>query len=415
MSLLSSALSLTRLANRNLSEGDVFKVSGRLQKCFSEYLVLQGQEGEKKFVFNSKSYFDQEGQKIPPSKWKKCLHLNDCLLLKVKMVQKALVILSIHRLVLSQREPLPCPMEVFRLWHTFIREVENFFLQEGLCPVQTPSLVSCPGTEAHLRFFSTQKRLGSFQEKLWLASSPEMHLKKLLCRKATDIFEIHRSYRNEEQGPLNWNEFYMLEWYRAYAELDILIQDLENLLLHLKKQGLIQVNLKKIQTFSIQQLFKKHCSVHLTPQSSAQDLKVVLKKNQIPYAEEESFEDLFHLIFLNFIEPRLDPDTPTVTFSYPPSLRAYSKLNAEGWADRFELYWRGMELANAFNEINDPREQEGIFEEDISQHKEKELKIDCDLIAEMRAGFPPTAGIALGLERLFIASQNLKKFPIHCF
>ena len=415
MSLLSSALSLTRLANRKFSEGEVFKVAGRLKECFSEYLVLQGQEREKKFVFKPNSYFDQEGQKIPPSKWKEYLNMNDCLLLKLKMIQRVPVILSIHRLVLSQRKPLSCPIENFRLWNTFIREVENFFLQEGLCPVQTPSLVSCPGTEAHLRFFSTVKKFGFFQEKLWLASSPEIHLKKLLCRKATDIFEIHRSYRNEEQGLINWNEFYMLEWYRTYADLDILIQDLENLFLHLKKQSLIQVPLKKIQKISIQQLFKKYCSVNLIPQSSAQDLKIILKKLAIPYKKEESFENLFHLIFLNFIEPRLDPDIPTVIFSYPPSLRAYSKINAEGWADRFELYWRGMELANAFNEINDPKMQEDIFKEDISQHKEEELKIDQELIDEMKAGFPPTAGIALGLERFFMASQNLKKFPLHCF
>ena len=415
MSLLSSALSLTRLANRKFSEGEVFKVAGRLRECSLEYLVLQGQEGEKKFVFKPNSYFDREGQKIPPSKWKEYLNRNDCLLLKVKMEQKSPVILSVHRLVVSQEEPLSCPIEDFRLWNTFIREVENFFLQEGLCPVQTPSLVSCPGTEAHLRFFSTQKRFDSFQEKLWLASSPEIHLKKLLCRKATDIFEIHRSYRNEEQGPINWNEFYMLEWYRAYAGLDILIQDLENLFLHLKKQGLIRVPLKKIQKFSIQQLFKKHCSVNLTAQSSAQDLKIVLKKLEIPYDEEDSFENLFHLTFLNFIEPHLDPDIPIVIFSYPPSLRAYSKINAEGWADRFELYWRGMELANAFNEINDPEAQEDVFREDISQHKEEELKIDQNFMKEMKAGFPPTAGIALGLERFFMAGQNLKKFPLHCF
>ena len=415
MSLLSSALSLTRLANRKFSEGEVFKVAGRLREYSSEYLVLQGQEEEKKFVFNLKSYFDEEGQKIYPSKWNECFHVNDCLLLKVKIVHSTPVILSVHKLVLSQGEPLFCPMEDFRLWNSFIREVENFFLQEGLCPVQTPSLVSCPGTEAHLRFFSTQKRLGSFQEKLWLASSPEIHLKKLLCRKATDIFEIHRSYRNEEQGNLNWNEFYMLEWYRAYADLDILMQDLEKLILHLKKQGFIQSDVQKIQKFSIQQLFEKYCSMTLKPQSSAQDLKALLEQHQIAYEEGESFENLFHLIFLNMIEPRLDPDVPTVIIEYPPSLRAYSKINAEGWADRFELYWRGMELANAFNEINDPKMQEDIFKEDISQHKEEELKIDQDFIKEMKAGFPPTAGIALGLERLFMAGQNLKKFPLHCF
>ncbi len=406
-------LSLNRLKNKNFSEGASFQIAGYLLQYSSEYLTLQGQEEKKSFFVDLNSYLELDGRKIPFLKWSKYLYKNQCILLKIKVTQGVQKILSIQILVDSRKKPVPCPFHYFKLWHSFVREVENFFLLEGLCPVQTPSLVSCPGTEAHLRFFSTQRRQNSIQEKLWLASSPEIHLKKLLCRGATDIFEIHKCYRNEEQGTLNWNEFYMLEWYRAYASLDVLIQDLENLLSYLKKQGLIEFELKKIHQISVQRLFEKYCGIHLNPESRAEDLIPVLNKWSIPFSKSFSFEDLFHLIFLNVIEPKLDPSTPTIIYHYPPSLRAYSQLTKDNWADRFELYWKGMELANAFNEVNDPKVQKEIFEQDIKNHAEQGLKMDEEFITEMESGFPPTSGIALGLERLFMAIHGLKTFPIY--
>ena len=413
MSSLSFVLSLNRLKNKKIHEGEVFKVAGRLKFFSLTLLVLKGQEEEKSFIVSDQTYLDFKGQKIFPLKWKEYLHENQCVVLKVKNHKNSHTILDIQILKDSRQKPKEFKADHFRLWHTFIREVENFFLLEGLCPVQTPSLVPCPGTEAHLRFFSTYRKHNSVSEKLWLASSPEIHLKKLLCQNATDIFEIHKCYRNEEQGALNWNEFYMLEWYRAYADLSHLIRDLELLFTYLKKKKLIVFELSPIQKFSIRELFKKHCGISLKPDSQAVDLQPFLQKHNIPFSLSNSFEDLFHLIFLNFIEPQLDSQAPVIVYDYPPSLRAYSQLNRENWADRFELYWRGMELANAFNEITDLELQKSIFQKDICKHKEEKLKIDEEFIDEMNAGFPPTAGIALGLERLFMAVQDLKKFPFY--
>lgn len=413
MSSLSSVLSLNRLKNQKLHEGESFQAAGRLESYSASLLTLKGQEEARSFALNEKTYLCFQGQKIFPVQWKKYLFKNQCVVLKIKNHHNFQIVSSIQILTNSQREPKEFYAEPFKLWHSFIREVENFFLSAGLCPVQTPSLVPCPGTEAHLRFFSTQRKNNGAQEKLWLASSPEIHLKKFLCRNATDIFEIHKCYRNEEQGSLNWNEFYMLEWYRAYADLNRLIQDLECLLAFLKKKNLIAPPLLPIQKFSVRELFKKHCGISLTPESCAEDFHPLLKKYNIPFSFDHSFEDLFHLVFLNLIESKLDAQAPVVVYDYPPSLRAYSKLTLENWADRFELYWRGMELANAFNEITDPELQRSIFKKDIHLHTEDQLNIDEEFMDEMKAGFPPTAGIALGLERLFTAAQGLKKFPLY--
>ena len=272
-------------------------------------------------------------------------------------------------------------------WFEFVREIQNFFLLQDFCPVETPVLVKSPGTEPHLEFFSTIKNNNGLKQKLWLAPSPEMHLKKALCRGAGNIFEVHKCFRNNESGPQHLNEFYMLEWYRAKAELNCLIDDLENLLQYLKKKNIISFSLKPFQIFSIPELFKTYCEVDITPASQSKDLTPALEKFQIPFDPEGSFEEFFHLLFLNRIENRFNPDTPIIVKNYPPSLRAYSRLNTAGWAERFEFYWQGLELANAFYEIYDSEEQKKVFEQDLQARQAKnaeEIVEDKELLKEMK-------------------------------
>ena len=290
-------------------------------------------------------------------------------------------------------------------WFNYIRSIQDFFIAQGFHPAETPILVSQPSTEPYLDFFSTTKITKNKKQKMWLTASPEMHLKKLICQGVSPIFEIHKSFRNNEEGPLHLNEFYMLEWYRTNTPWDHLIEDIKNLLSFLKERGIISSDIPDLKKYSIKKLFKKHCDITLTPLSTKKDLAVHLKKFQIPYEDSCSFEDMFHLLFLNKIEKNLDFNTPTIIYNYPPSLRAYAKINKEGWASRFELYWKGLELANAFDEVNDPEEQLKIFKKDLEN---RELDFDQELIEYMKKGMPDCVGIALGLERLFMAIYNIK-------
>ena len=304
-------------------------------------------------------------------------------------------------------------------WFYFVREIQNFFLSQGFSPVETPTLVSCPGTEPHLEFFSTHKKINEKTEKMWLASSPEMHLKKLLCLGEKKIFEIHKCFRNNESSPLHLNEFYLLEWYRAGAYPEKLIEDIELLLKFLNTKNIISKSANPLKKASVQELFKKYCSVDLTPKTKSETLSQALKNFQIPFEEKSDFDDLFYLLFLNKIEKNMDPDHPLIVYNYPPSLRAYSRLTQEGWANRFEFYWKGLEIANAFYEVHDPIEQKKIFEKDLKKRKFKKedegLDFDHDLIQKMKT-MPPSSGIALGLERLFMAVYGLKNISsIHPF
>ena len=157
--------------------------------------------------------------------------------------------------------------------------------------------MNSPGTEPHLEFFSTIKSINGSLEKVWLAPSPEMHLKKILCRGGRNIFEIHKCFRNNELGSEHLSEFYMLEWYRADAVLDQLINDLRDLLKYLKKKNIISFPIKPFKIFSISELFKNYCEVDLTPKSQAEDLIPALEKFQIPFKSSGTFEDFFHLLF----------------------------------------------------------------------------------------------------------------------
>ena len=123
------------------------------------------------------------------------------------------------------------------------------------------------------------------------------------------------------------------------------------------------------------------------------------------------------MIFLNRIEPKLPKQTPVFICNYPPQLRAFSRLNSQGWADRFELFWQGLELANAFYEVINLKEQKNLFEHHIEQRKDK-VPWDKELISFMKQGMPPVSGIAIGLDRLFLAiykKEDLKEtrlFPL---
>lgn len=303
-------------------------------------------------------------------------------------------------------------------WFYFVRAVQDFFLSQNFCPVETPVLVDSPGTEPHLEFFSTIKKNNGVSQRKWLSPSPEMHLKKVLCRGAQNIFEIHKCFRNDESGSHHLSEFYMLEWYRAKSSLNQLIDDLDHLLKYLKKNNIISFPLKPFKVCSIPELFKTYCEVDLTPKSQAKDLVPALKKFQIPFESSGTFEEFFHLLFLNKIENNFIPDVPTIVQHYPPSLRAYSRLNAQGWAERFEFYWQGLELANAFYEICEPQEQQKVFQQDLQIRKDKgteEVGVDQEFLLEMK-NMPESSGIALGLERLFMAvTQQRGISQIHPF
>lgn len=283
----------------------------------------------------------------------------------------------------------------------FVQQVRAFFMERGFREIETPSLVVCPGLEPALEPFAAELQMGSTRRKLFLPTSPEIHLKKALCLGFTDIFEIKTCYRNGEISELHQPEFHMLEWYRAYAGLDLVIGDLKALLTTLQAPPL------KITTF--QQLFQKHLNARLTPETCRAELLQWCSQYGLHTDRSDTAADLFHRLWLEKIEQELK--NPTVVRDFPPEQAALARLKTDGWADRFEFFWQGIEIANAFHEVNDPKEQ---VERWAGESRERDrlgrtvLSGDDDLLGKMRThGLPPTGGIALGVERLFMASRGI--------
>ena len=283
----------------------------------------------------------------------------------------------------------------------------------GLKPVRTPSLVKATGLEPEIQPFQTRLKTptGAWEPRL-LPTSPEISMKRLLCRGFQNIYEIKQCFRNGEQGPFNHTEFYLLEWYRPGQDLNTLIQDLKTLIGFLSQK----MNLPPpppLQKTSMKNLFKKHLGVNLTPKSGQKDFTKWLKKRGVPFQTPARLNDLFHLLFLNGIEPALDPGVPLIVYDYPPFQKAYARLSKEGWALRFEFFWKGLELANAFDEVTQAREQTLRFEAENEERRHQQglplPPLPQDLLQDMRQkGLPPCVGIALGMERLFMALTGLK-------
>lgn len=321
---------------------------------------------------------------------------------------------QVHLTVKAQREGVANKMrsDVHESWMNFQQEVRDHLQSLGLSEVTTPSLVTCPGMEPHLEPMSVEVKQGSRRENLFLPTSPELHLKKLLSQGWSDIFELKWCYRNEEQSPVHQAEFLMLEWYRAFADLSLIRADLLNLLSHLAEKGWVKdAASMSVKECTMRDLFLEYVNIDLQPDTPRETLLARAQELDLPVGDSD-WDDLFHWLFVSQVEPQLHQMGAVIVKDYPPSQAALARFTNDGWADRFEFYWDGLEIANAFHELNDPEEQRRRFENDILTRAQKErtaVPVDEEFMKCLEAGMPPSGGIALGLERLFMACCGIQQ------
>jgi elongation factor P--(R)-beta-lysine ligase len=306
-----------------------------------------------------------------------------------------------------------------------IRAIREYFQSLEFLEVQTPALQVSPGLEPHLQAFATDliHPIGKIRFPLYLHTSPEFAMKKLLVSGLPKIFQIAQTFRNGERSNTHHPEFSLLEWYRAQASYEDLMNDCEGLVKFVAKkiqgaspvlawQGKCATLDQPFEKISVVEAFSKFANIDLISTLDGLDpspnlIKKECEKIGISCASDDRFEDIFFRIFLEKIEPNLGVGRPTILFDYPISMAALSrpKESDPRFAERFELYICGLELANAFGELTNAIVQRKRFEKDMAL-KEKlygyRYPIDEDFLDALEEGMPESAGIALGVDRLMM-------------
>jgi lysyl-tRNA synthetase class 2 len=279
--------------------------------------------------------------------------------------------------------------------------IRTFFRERGFIETRTPLLVASPGMEPHIRPIEIKTNTS----RVFLPTSPEFAMKKLLAGGLTQIFQICPAFRDEPLSTTHHPEFTMLEWYRAHATEHDIKKDTE--ITFQGKKISVKTPWPRLRT---RDLFKEITEIDLVKSATPQALAKDCARLGIQTSAADTWDDLYFKIWLNCIEPKLPHDQAVFVTRYPASQAALAVVDKDPdgslWARRFEAYAGGLELANAFYELTDPIEQRKRFEKDMELRAQTygpeflPNPIDEEFMRALKEGLPPSAGIALGVDRL---------------
>ena len=269
-----------------------------------------------------------------------------------------------------------------------IKKIREFFEKRGFLEVETPFLLPYIIPEAHIDAIKAGDG--------YLHTSPELCMKFLLAKGYGNIFQICKCFRKGERGRIHLPEFTMLEWYHVGIDYNGLMRECEELIIFLCEEmsGKREINYrgKKVdltpswEEISLEEAFKRYASISL---------------------EDAINKGRFEEIMVNEIEPNLGIEKPTFVKDYPSSMCALSKIK-DNFAERFELYIAGLELANGYTELTDLNEIKKRLEEENEKRKKmgKEVYPMPEEFFLKAKRIPECAGIALGLDRLIMLLLN---------
>ncbi|NWC65818.1 elongation factor P--(R)-beta-lysine ligase [Cedecea sp. P7760] len=282
-------------------------------------------------------------------------------------------------------------------------EIRRFFADRGVLEVETPCMSQATVTDIHLVPFET-RFVGPGHSQgmnLYLMTSPEYHMKRLLAAGCGPVFQLCRSFRNEEMGRHHNPEFTMLEWYRPHYDMYRLMNEVDDLLQQVLECG-------AAESLSYQQVFQRHLDIDPLSADKTQLREAAAKLDLSNIADtEEDRDTLLQLLFAMGVEPQIGKDKPTFVYHFPASQASLAQISTEDHrvAERFEVYFKGIELANGFHELTDAREQQQRFEQDNRKRAALGLPqqpVDMNLLAALEAGMPDSSGVALGVDRLIM-------------
>ncbi|MCB1783783.1 MAG: EF-P lysine aminoacylase GenX [Alphaproteobacteria bacterium] len=306
-----------------------------------------------------------------------------------------------------------------------IKQVRSFFDSEGFTEVDTPALQICPVMDTHIHAFETDlKNVDlTLKRKMYLQTSPEFEMKKLLTAGMDRIYQLCHVYRNAEGTKRHSPEFTLLEWYRAGAGADYraMMQDTQNLLRHIaQSQSITHFTQGKIlcdpftdwEKLTLCEAFDTYAGIKLEDHlEDIESFAAAIQAKGIRTAPDDRWDDLFFRVMGEKIEPHLGMQRPTILYDYPAAMASLSRRKPEDprFAERFELYVCGIELCNAFSELTDGQEQRARFEAEMALKNKlygETYPPDEEFFRALDYGLPESGGNALGIDRLVMLTTG---------
>jgi lysyl-tRNA synthetase class 2 len=293
--------------------------------------------------------------------------------------------------------------------------IRRWFEAQGFVEVDTACLQVSPGNEAHLHAFATEQVAPDLsRRRLYLHTSPEIACKKLLAAGERQIFTLAPVFRNRERGALHAPEFTMLEWYRADAPYEAVMEDCAALLKlaaetaenrFVSWHGVTCNPRATPERLTVADAFNRYAGIDLLAAIDDRNaLAAAAETAGITTRGDDTWADIFSKLLTALIEPKLGNGRATLLTEYPASEAPLARPSAHDArvAERFELYCCGVELANGFGELTDPELQRRRLEAEMERKEERygeRYPIDDDFIAAL-SHMPPASGCALGFDRL---------------
>jgi lysyl-tRNA synthetase class 2 len=320
---------------------------------------------------------------------------------------------------------------IFRLRSQIILALRRFLNEQGFIEVETPVLQSVAGGALARRFKTHHQAL---DQDLYLRIALELHLKRLIIGGFDKVYEIGRVFRNEGISTRHNPEFTMVEIYQAYADYNDMMKLVEDMVCYIAREVANKTEIKFAEELInleppwrriyLREAIKEHCGIDFEDYSDAKSLQMRMEKSGLEVDPKKDRGRLVDELITTFVEPKLMQPSFLVDYPVEMSPLAKRKRDNDRLVERFEAFIGGMEIANAFTELNDPLEQRRRFEQQKEiQSKElvraksgdKELEsevIDNDFLLALEYGMPPTGGLGIGIDRLvmlFADKQSIRE------
>lgn len=323
---------------------------------------------------------------------------------------------------MSQNWRPTCSLDLLRLRAQTLSRIRQFFSERSVMEVETPLLSHSCGTDPQLAFFTSEYCLSPERQTLFLQTSPEFAMKRLLAAGTGSIYQIGKAFRNGESGRFHNPEFTLLEWYRVGFTLPQLMDEITDLI-----EALFVVKgLQETQRISYQDVFFLYTGLNSLEFSY---------QNYCAYAIESGLSEAISLcehdhalwldlLFSHKVQPNLGDNSLCLVYGYPACQSSLARLNEQNdlITDRVELFMNGVELGNGYYELTDAKEQNERFDAELAIRQKNNLPViqkDQHLIDALAAGLPECSGIAIGLDRLLMLLSDSKSiddvlgFPIY--